>query len=163
MPLDGLRRLEAVLVEYAEDPYLHERRILAFDDEDYVVVCTPHFDIYTERWSEYDRLFLPGPRGGLPARWSIPPRSGRVVRFRPGAWEEKLDELAEKWCRELPSPRHGSLENARGMGAVSADDADADDDDEATVLSVQGGAKEKDGGRTAVDGETWVAVESRSG
>ena len=153
MSLDGLRRMEAVLVEYAGDLYLHERRILGFDGADHVIVCTPHFDIYRERWSSYERMFLPGARGGLPARWKVAPRSTRVVRFRPGAWEAKRDELAAKWRRDLPSPRHGSLEAAKRMGPLGGNGADGPDEDaDAEKVTPRGDAT-----------QTWVAIESRCG
>ena len=78
--------MEVLLVEYANDIFLHERRILACPPGRSVIAVTPHGDVYEEELASSARVFRP-----TAARNAVPPayRNGsNSILFRRQLGEE---------------------------------------------------------------------------
>ena len=117
----GLQRLVALLDEYECGIHLAEREVLAFLPDDVLWVLTPHSDFFEERRSSYSRVWVRGPRGGLPARYFRPGKGVKAVLFNDANRHTSMDDVADEW-RQI-SPRHGWLEASGASDAGEVADA----------------------------------------
>ena len=102
MSYDGDPRMEALLVEYDRDTFLHERRVLAFPGLS-VIVLTPHGDVYEEELRSHARAYFPTRvRTATPARYRNGDRAGQTVFFSGDYWERNRATLAIEWRRQYP-------------------------------------------------------------
>ena len=134
--------------------WLHERCVLGFLG-DVLAIVPPHWDMYIERMSEYECLYRPGPRGGLPAVY----REDRtkVVRFDRAMLERKLPRLILAAAEKLGQYRvEHNLPLHDGDGPVLP----VQDVDRIPVDGTVTPAGQQVAGRGV---GTWIAIDDRAG
>ena len=122
MPIVTYHRREVLLLKDDDSTHRHERRTLACLPDDVLLVCSPHLDVHEEEISWYSQIHLPGPRGGLPAKWYAPERRGKYVMFTPAALLQ-LEPILRQHEQDYTSHQYASTRLAEVDGDTVAGEA----------------------------------------